>query len=80
MPLITSDFPLYKELIEGVGCGICVAPEKPEQLADAIEFLMANPDEAQEMGRRGREAVIAHYSWKTEEAKLLAVYKKLVNA
>ncbi len=80
MPLITSDFPLYKELIEGVGCGICVAPEKPEQLADAIEYLMANPEKAQEMGRRGREAVIAHYSWKTEEAKLLAVYKELASA
>lgn len=75
MPLITSDFPLYKELIEGVGCGLCVAPEKPEELANAIDYLLSHPSEAAEMGKRGREAVKANYNWNTEARKLLQVYK-----
>jgi glycosyltransferase involved in cell wall biosynthesis len=78
MPLITSDFPLYKELIEGIGCGLCVAPEKPQELADAIEYLLSHPEEAAEMGRRGREAVRANYNWNTEAKKLLEVYKTLI--
>jgi glycosyltransferase involved in cell wall biosynthesis len=77
MPLITSNFPLYKELIEGVGCGLCVAPEKPEELAEAIEYLLSHPEEATEMGKRGREAVKANYNWNTEAEKLLNLYKKL---
>jgi glycosyltransferase involved in cell wall biosynthesis len=77
IPLITSDFPLYKELIEGIGCGICVAPEKPQELADAIEYLLFHPEEAAEMGRRGREAVRANYNWNTEAKKLLEVYQTL---
>jgi glycosyltransferase involved in cell wall biosynthesis len=78
MPLITSDFPMYKELIEGIGCGICVAPEKPEELANAIEYLLANPDVAEQMGRKGKAAVIANYNWATEEKKLLGVYQQLL--
>jgi glycosyltransferase involved in cell wall biosynthesis len=76
MPLITSDFPLYKDLIEGTGCGLCVAPEKPQELADAIEYLLSHPSEAAEMGKRGREAVRANYNWNTEAQKL-EVYKTL---
>jgi glycosyltransferase involved in cell wall biosynthesis len=77
MPLITSDFPLYKKLIEGVGCGLCVAPEKPEELADAIAYLLSHPAEAAEMGKRGRDAVKTNYNWNTEAQKLLEVYKTL---
>jgi glycosyltransferase involved in cell wall biosynthesis len=77
MPLITSDFPLYKELIESINCGICVAPEKPEELAQAIQFLVENPAEAAAMGQRGRAAVMNGYNWKTEEAKLLGIYQSL---
>lgn len=78
MPLITSDFPLYKELIEGTKCGLCVAPEKPQELADAIEYLLAHPGEAAEMGKRGREAVRANYNWNTEAQKLLEAYRTLI--
>lgn len=78
MPLITSDFPLYKELIEGIGCGLCVAPEKPEELAEAIEYLLSHPEEAAEMGRRGREAVKGNYNWNTEAEKLLELYKRVL--
>jgi glycosyltransferase involved in cell wall biosynthesis len=77
IPLITSDFPLYKELIENTGCGLCVAPEKPQELADAVEYLLIHPDEATQMGKRGREAVRASYNWNTEAQKLLTVYKSL---
>jgi glycosyltransferase involved in cell wall biosynthesis len=78
MPLITSDFPLYKELVEGIGCGLCVAPEKPEELADAIEYLLVHPEEAIEMGRRGRAAAIANYNWESEAKKMLQVYQSLL--
>ena len=37
--------------------GIVVEPDNPEALAKAIQYLQANPEEAVEMGRRGRTFV-----------------------
>jgi glycosyltransferase involved in cell wall biosynthesis len=42
-------------LVESADAGIVVAPEDPDALADAVRWLHAHPNEAAEMGRRGRE-------------------------
>ena len=41
-------------ILEGAGGGIAVAPESLDELARAIRWLAEHPDEAAEMGRRGR--------------------------
>jgi colanic acid biosynthesis glycosyl transferase WcaI len=51
------------ELIEAKGCGISVAPECPEKLADAVVKLADDSVLARKMGQRGRELVSAEYSW-----------------
>jgi glycosyltransferase involved in cell wall biosynthesis len=78
IPGIISDFPLYKEIVDEVGCGLCVAPESPEELAEAIEDLLDHPEQAADMGRRGREAVSSNYNWESEAKKLLEVYQSLL--
>jgi len=55
-----------------------VDPLKPEEIAQAIQWLLENPDEAQAMGERGREAVQSQYNWSIEEKKLLQMYKELL--
>ena len=42
-------------ILELSGAGIVIAPEDPEALAQAVAWLIANPETAAEMGRRGRE-------------------------
>jgi glycosyltransferase involved in cell wall biosynthesis len=42
-------------LVESVGAGVVVPPEDPDALADAVRWLHEHPEEAEEMGRRGRE-------------------------
>jgi colanic acid biosynthesis glycosyl transferase WcaI len=44
-------------IIESAKCGLCVQPESPGEIADAILHLKRNPEVAMEMGRRGREYV-----------------------
>jgi glycosyltransferase involved in cell wall biosynthesis len=78
LPVIASNFPLWKEIVEKNNCGICVDPTKPEEIAKAVEYLMAHPDEAREMGKNGRKAVLEKYNWEKESEKLLEVYKKCV--
>ena len=54
LPVITSNFPLYKDVVERHNCGFCVSPYDPVQVADALIYLIEHPDEAQAMGQRGR--------------------------
>lgn len=78
IPVIVSDFPLYQKVIDEVGCGLCVNPDSPTDLADAIEWMLANPEESQAMGRRGKQAIEARYNWPTEFQKLLDFYDHIL--
>lgn len=80
LPVIASNFPLWREIIEGNQCGICVDPLKPQAIADAIDWVVRNPEEARRMGESGRRAVLTKYNWGVEETKLLALYGQLSGA
>jgi len=77
LPIVASNFSLWKEIIEGNHCGICVNPLDPKEIARAIEYLIEHPEEAKKMGENGRKAVLEKYNWENESKKLLDVYKGL---
>ena len=77
LPLVFSDFPNYREVAGASGAGIAVDPTKPEQIADAIEYLVRNPDEARRMGEAGRQAVRERFNWNIEKTKLLGLYEDI---
>ncbi len=77
LPVVASDFPLWRSIVDGAGCGICVDPLNPTAIAGAILRLMRNPDEAREMGARGRQSVIDTYNWEREQVKLAGLYDRL---
>ena len=77
LPVIASTFPLWKEIVIGNKCGVCVNPLEPKEIAKAIEYLIVHPDEAEKMGANGRKAVLEKYSWENEGKKLLELYKIL---
>ena len=78
IPVILSDFVLWKEIVEGAGCGLVVDPLDPQAIADSIVYLLEHPKEAEAMGRRGIKAVEKRYNWSKEEEKLLRLYKDLL--
>lgn len=77
VPVIASNFPLWREIVEGNACGICVDPLNPKAIAQAIDYLVTHPREAERMGRNGQRAVAEKYNWTMEEAKLLRLYESL---
>ena len=77
VPVIGSNFPLWKQIIEGNQCGVCVDPLDPKTIAEAIDYLVTHPEEAEQMGRNGQRAVQEKYNWSIEEKKLLELYKEL---
>lgn len=74
IPVIASDFPLWRRILGDTGCGILVDPTDPKAIAKAIEYVLRHPEEAEEMGKRGRAAVIERYNWDTQAAELVKLY------
>ncbi|MEC4719422.1 glycosyltransferase family 4 protein [Noviherbaspirillum sp. CPCC 100848] len=77
LPVIASDFPLWRAIIEDNACGICVDPGNPRAIANAIDFLVSNSEIARRMGESGRELVRTRYNWVNEERKLVDFYAAL---
>lgn len=77
LPVISTDFILWKDVIEGNHCGICVDPYNIKEIEKAIRYLMEHPEERQQMGRNARNAVVEKYNWSVEERKLLHFYKNV---
>jgi len=80
LPVIASRFPLWQEIVEGNGCGVCVDPGNPAAIAAAIDHFCLHPQVARRMGENGRRAVLARYNWHSEAAKLAGLYDDLLAA
>jgi len=61
VPVIITQSGGAVELVHDKVHGLHVQPRQPEQIADAIEWLVNHPEEALAMGQRGRERVENHY-------------------
>ena len=80
LPVIASNFPLWRKIIEGNQCGLCVDPLNPSEIAKAIDYILTHPAEAQQMGKNGLRAVKEQYNWDIEEKKLLELYQRVIKA
>ncbi len=78
VPVIASDFPLWRKLIEDIGCGILVDVTDNKAVAAAIDWVVTHPDEAQAMGEKGRLAVEREYNWSSQQRALLDLYHQIL--
>jgi glycosyltransferase involved in cell wall biosynthesis len=80
LPVVASDFPLYRRVVQEGKCGICVAPDDGEALARALRTLYNDPGRCWRMGAAGKQAVATRYNWANEEKKLLALYEVVLDS
>ena len=78
LPVIASNFPLWKEIVVDNNCGLCVDPTNPKEIADAINYFFNKNSESLKMGLNGKKAVENIYNWNPEEIKLISLYKELL--
>jgi glycosyltransferase involved in cell wall biosynthesis len=79
VPVVEPRIGAFPELIEQTGGGLLCEPESAVDLAAAIERLMDAPEEAREMGRRGRQAVYERFHSQRLAEETAAVYDELLN-
>lgn len=77
LPVIISDTPYAKKMIDKFKFGICVKPDNIEDIADAITYLFNNKSIGKEMGENGRKAILELFNWQIEEKRLIALYNEL---
>jgi glycosyltransferase involved in cell wall biosynthesis len=77
LPVVASDFPVYRQILDDGACGLLVPAADPPALARAIEWIFAHPDEAKAMGEQGRRRVERFYTWEAERKKLFALYRQI---
>ncbi|TDR80180.1 glycosyltransferase family 4 protein [Paludibacterium purpuratum] len=77
LPVVASDFPVWRAIVEDAGCGVLVDPQDPAAIAAALRTLLADNESAAAMGASGQRAVLAKYSWQAEGEKLVGLYQQL---
>lgn len=80
LPVIASNFQLWRELVEKNKCGIVVDPLDPQDIARAIQWLADHPGEASKIGKNGARIAVNEYNWENESKRLLRVYEKILKS
>ena len=78
IPMIVSDFSLWKEILGDEDCCLFVDPLSPNEIAAAIDFFIKHPRRAAQMGENGKRLVEDKYNWAQEKSKLFQFYETLL--
>ena len=78
VPVVASDFPLWREMIGDVECGILVDPADPEDVAAAIRRYADEPDLLKRHSANARRLAVERYNWTTESAALISAYVRVL--
>lgn len=78
LPLVASNFPLWKSIVEESECGVTVDPQDAESVACGVRSLLEDPESARRMGENGRRAARTTFNWEREAFKLLEAYRRVL--
>jgi len=77
--VVTTDTPGCRDVVIHNETGLLVPVKDSESLANAIEFLILNPEIRKLMGKKGRMRAEKYFSIQRVVDKHIEIYKKLLN-
>jgi len=80
LPIITATHPAAEQFIGTTNSGRILQNPTPENIADALDYLYAHPDERRQMGQRGQERVKSEWNWSAMEPELQQFYKAVLES
>jgi glycosyltransferase involved in cell wall biosynthesis len=78
LPILTSNFDLYKKTVEDNFCGVCIDPFDTEKIKIEILELHSDVKKSEQMGENGKIIVENKYNWKSQSPILTKVYRQLL--
>jgi glycosyltransferase involved in cell wall biosynthesis len=77
VPVVASDLPAVREIVEPGRQARLVHPDRPSELARALRIMLEFPEQARRMGESGRERQRRDFTWAKSIAKLEGLYRRL---
>ncbi len=77
LPILVSDGPALRALVERHGCGLSVDQSSPEAIAAAVNSLLGDPQRAADMGRAARRAFDEVFCYDRQFAPVIDVVRHL---
>jgi glycosyltransferase involved in cell wall biosynthesis len=77
-PVIATSVEPVLRIINHMENGILVPPGDSKALAKAISFAVQNREKMEEIGEKGRQTVLAKYSWKAFAKRLNKILKEVL--
>jgi glycosyltransferase involved in cell wall biosynthesis len=78
-PIVTTDVPGCREIVNHEDTGFLVPPEDAEELARRIRQLLDDPDLRREMGRNGRSRVEENFTARQVAGTIVECYDQLLS-
>ena len=78
-PVVTSDADGFTEVVKDGETGFIVPKKDVEKTAEAIQKFIDHPELRDEMGRKGRERVLALYDWNKNVDMMVDIYQSIYN-
>jgi glycosyltransferase involved in cell wall biosynthesis len=76
LPVVASDFPEIKRIVEGYEVGVTCDPEDAAAIAAAIRRVLSDPVKYEQM-RENARAAAGLFTWDREAEKLVALYARI---
>lgn len=74
VPVLASDLPHQKELLDASNGGISLPPEDPGRFADTIDQLLSDEATALQLGKNGQQYFLEHCTWESQMKTLAGFY------
>lgn len=80
VPVVATDVVGISEIVKEFQCGVLVPAGDAKAIAHATAEVFASPQRAAEMGHRGREAAVKHFSWQARARQRLDVIERAIHS
>lgn len=75
VPVIASNFPGMRDVVEKNNVGACTNPENPKNISKTVRYVLNNRDL---MSQNALKMAKLKYNWEKEAPKLLHIYNRLL--
>ncbi|MBS4195805.1 glycosyltransferase [Lederbergia citri] len=78
VPVVVTDVGGLPEVMLDNETGFIIPMRDADSISQKMEFFMEHPEKISEMGKRGRENVMEHYSWQENANRMIKIYKRIL--